>query len=677
MYKSNTLQAALLLPLLASSGNAAAQTIQDDIALFDAPPQAIPANINLPATPTLQHISLSAQPLLVTQSPGGVTLRENVKNLGAGGHSMGTNPGAPDISRRVVDVLLPWDANLNTLKIQITSQNTTSAGTFTNVLPTGGLATTNPQTQGAQPITIPGLVLDGQGRDVSIYGSNSSFPLRPVEIIGVGEMRQYRYVRLSYAPYLWAPATGVLTKVNNVQFDLSWERAQIDVNATKFDLSDPVVMVEDMADRFINLSPATSWYLLTSAFRRTGTYDFVIITKQATRMGSTELSNFVTHKQAEGYDPIVISIEGIDAYYSGSERADRMRAFLEDKYSDWGIEHVLLIGGPDPDDNTSSTDSVGSVPMKMTWPSGDGVGSGPTDHFYGDLSGDWDVDGDGYFASWYDDKTTRTYHYDSGGMDYTLTYTDFGIDFDMECRVGRISSDDVGVIDPILSRTIHYEDATPSNETDRKRVYLAMSNLDSSTDMSYLGRDIHNDHLTGIGLSVNTLYIPTSPFSHTIDLESEALIDTWTSRGAGMVIWAAHGSSTGATITYDSTSMMNTVDSVGLDFSPRPFVMQASCSNAYPETAGNLAHSLLEDGVMATIAASRTAIYLVGQTNFGSNVYIGDVAYWVAESYAANNRAGYAIKYYRAEIDATKNWWGMKNALVFNLYGDPTVRFEW
>jgi hypothetical protein len=192
-----------------------------------------------------------------------------------------------------------------------------------------------------------------------------------------------------------------------------------------------------------------------------------------------------------------------------------------------------------------------------------------------------------------------------------------------------------------------------------------------------MGRDIHSQLLSPAGLSVITLYDTDAHYAHDIALESEALINTWTGRGAGLVIWAGHGSATTAKIWQDKSSLMNTGDIPGLDFSPRSHVFEGSCRNAWPETLGNMANTLLNKGAMTTIAGTRNSYYSSDQYDFGTASTIGDIGYWVARCHAKHNKAGYAIKYMRSHIDPLDAAKWEQNALTYNLYGDPTVRYQW
>ena len=65
-----------------------------------------------------------------------------------------------------------------------------------------------------------------------------------------------------------------------------------------------------------------------------------------------------------------------------------------DNYLSRGIEYVLLIGDPDPD-NIRPDDHIGDIPMQMVWIQPLLI-EHPTDLYYTDLSWEWNHDGDDY-----------------------------------------------------------------------------------------------------------------------------------------------------------------------------------------------------------------------------------------------------------------------------------------
>jgi hypothetical protein len=105
-------------------------------------------------------------------------------------------------------------------------------------------------------------------------------------------------------------------------------------------------------------------------------------------------------KQNAGHSVLVITEDdfgGLTGQYP-NDRADKIRKWLQDHDSTYGIDYVLLIGDPDPDSFKESGDSIGDIPMKMCYPRYFRVGDGsPTDLYYSDLTSEWDLDGDGYY----------------------------------------------------------------------------------------------------------------------------------------------------------------------------------------------------------------------------------------------------------------------------------------
>ena len=150
-------------------------------------------------------------------------------------------------------------------------------------------------------------------------------------------------------------------------------------------------------------------------------YDYVIIT-------TTNLENAVialkTWKEYLGYSVNVVTTSWISSNYQGRDLQEKIRNFLIDKYDEWGINYVLIVG------------SRGNIPMRTCYPlphehEDYGV---PTNYYYADLTGDWDSDKDGYFGE----------------------YTD-NMDFYPEVYVGRIPSDDPDVVENICQNIINFE----------------------------------------------------------------------------------------------------------------------------------------------------------------------------------------------------------------------------
>jgi hypothetical protein len=136
--------------------------------------------------------------------------------------------------------------------------------------------------------------------------------------------------------------------------------------------------------------------------RTVSTYDYVIITTNDIVANSERLGNFVHLKELYGHSVLIVTETDFDSITGPppNGRAERIKQWLIDNDGPLGIDYVLLIGDPDPDNPIDPADSVGDIPMKTTMPNYFSwtYEDMPTDMFYADLGGDWDLDGDGYYA---------------------------------------------------------------------------------------------------------------------------------------------------------------------------------------------------------------------------------------------------------------------------------------
>ncbi|MFC1871389.1 C25 family cysteine peptidase [Chloroflexota bacterium] len=131
-----------------------------------------------------------------------------------------------------------------------------------------------------------------------------------------------------------------------------------------------------------------------------GTYDYVIITTNDIVANSEYLDFFIKMKENEGHTVKIVTEDDFGSLtgQDPNDKADKIRKWLKDNYVSLGIEYVLLIGDPNPDDTKNPSDFVGDIPMKMCWPRYFRVGDGaPTDLYYSDLTSNWDLDGDGFY----------------------------------------------------------------------------------------------------------------------------------------------------------------------------------------------------------------------------------------------------------------------------------------
>lgn len=285
------------------------------------------------------------------------------------------------------------------------------------------------------------------GLNLNVYGDAAPVPAQDVRLLAPSQLRNWQVGRLQIAPVQYFPTTGRVRVLRAVTVEVTYD---YDANVRP-QWSDPAGSARAAA-QFPNYASLAPYYQPAAQTLRTprATYNYVIITPSAFISHTSKLADFVAFKESQGYSVLVQPVEDIYTEYTAATRpelfettddwADRIRAFLKDKYLEYGIEYVLLIGNPDPDDPSNASDSVGSVPMKFCWPDNNyGDKKAPTDQYYADLTGDWDISGDGIYGGWDDEE---------------------GIDLaNIEVYVGRIPmyTGDYTTLDKILQKYMDYE----------------------------------------------------------------------------------------------------------------------------------------------------------------------------------------------------------------------------
>ncbi len=298
--------------------------------------------------------------------------------------------------------------------------------------------------------------------NANVYAVDAPFPATRVEVLPYGQQRTWKFVRVLVNPIQYNPVSGQLHVLRAATLQINY-----DYEPHVVPPADPVGM-RWARDRFTNFAQLQSFYRENPAHPgpRT-TYNYIIITTADVANNSTGLANYVAHRTAQGYSILVKPIEDIEAEYTQAlrpelfettdERADRIRAFLKDKYLDYSTEFLMIIGHPDPDDPTDDYDWFGTVPMKFCFPDWDvNPYHAPTDSYYAELTGQWDLDGDTIYGEWNGDRGP-------GGVDFSAA----------ELHVGRIPyyHIDIPQVDAVMQKIMDYEEVG-ADESWKRRGFM-------------------------------------------------------------------------------------------------------------------------------------------------------------------------------------------------------------
>jgi hypothetical protein len=582
------------------------------------------------------------------------------------GFSQSALPGDPMLPHRVFDVLVPPDVVWQSINLRIASADTLMLDGTYDIKPASQVAHTYDST--VQPEQGQGENYElVNGRNVNVYGTDADFPAAYLALLPYSQMRKWNFTRVDLTPFRYNPVSKKLTLVKSVTLEISYQRSGI---APAAGLMADSAMDSAASQMLFNYRQAGTEYPELSVPRaQAAMYDYVIITTSAIQAGSAKLASFVAHKQSRGYNVLVVNetVWGAVTGQSPNSKADKIRKWLQQNYISYGIQNVLLIGNPSPYES-----GEGDVPMKMCWPRNNqtwetGYKNAPTDYYYADLTGNWDLDADGYYGEYPHDTAPG------------------GVDLSPEVYVGRIPvyGADYASMDSILQKIIDYENE--GNTAWRKSALLPMSFSDSSTDGAYLSEKMKTNYLNAAGYSSWRMYqqgsdcpAANSSFTSEEELRSGLYVrDRWAANDFGIVSWWGHGNGTGAYSGYSgcgSGAFFTSPYCSVLDDDHPSFTFQGSCTNGQPEAGNNLQYSILRQGGIGTVGATRVSWYGPGETSFVDSPSNAGIGYEYVKRLVAGNTAGNALYSTMQSVVSVNDPEFLMNAFDFNLYGDPTVK---
>ncbi len=540
------------------------------------------------------------------------------------------NPGEPRLPWQVITLLLPPDTDTSSLACRLAGADHESLDGPWQVPPLPPPATRNDS--GKSVLSWPAGKRIVDDRDDDIYGSNGLWPAAGARILGCGRLHGWLLCEVAVPLVRWNPASGELVRLVSADLHLDFKRRPaLPLRDVKGDTRG----MERAARLALNFDSVSAAYGSgRSAHRASG---YTIITSNAIAGSSTALADFIAHKTSLGFTVRLVTEDDFGGG-QGDTAAENIRSWLQANHLADDTLYVLLIGNPHPGD--------GFIPMKRCYDSVEGMYETPTDFCYSDLSGDWDLNQDGYSGQWED-------------------MGDGGIDRYWEVVVGRIPYyGQIADTDHILQKIIDYELATDVQW--RRRALLPMVPLDDATQAFQLGEQMKAGYLEPGAIPSHRLYhddYGLVPEPETIPSSYDNVTDVWSATPFGLVVWMTHGWSEGGAEVATSDTIL------ALDDSFPGATFHGSCSNAEPEHPRNIAYAVLRHGAIASNGATRSSWYYVGETTFTSSTSIGGLGYQYAAQLVAGEPCGRAWANVRQDL--VPGIWS--NFSMHNIYGDPSV----
>ncbi|MBP1646247.1 MAG: hypothetical protein H6Q16_1822 [Bacteroidetes bacterium] len=238
-----------------------------------------------------------------------------------------------------------------------------------------------------------------EGFDTIIYSQSTPFPTSRVSVVSQNFFRGNCIVTIAVYPILYTPSINQISYVSNISFSLNYVSDSNYLKDMYFDEKDRGLLSHmidnpNIVTQFapVNLSPASSGTKSISVNAK-----YLVVTERKLLPAFAELLDW---KRRKGLPSQVVAIEDILAdpdYQNGDEisnindDAGKLRQFLYETYNNGnGVEYVLLAGA--------------NIPIRL----GDGFHNSPnlgdnvpTDLYFSDFDGHWNLDGDEYYGEEY------------------------------------------------------------------------------------------------------------------------------------------------------------------------------------------------------------------------------------------------------------------------------------
>lgn len=303
-------------------------------------------------------------------------------------------PGVPDLPRKFINLIIPYNKDVTQITVNSVSWETISLD------------------HKIYPTQRPLLVGSDESStifcppDSLIYNSDSVFPGNFVEIAQSGYFDGFNHIAsLVITPFQYYPRANllkVMTALNiTVQCNANWASYILPIsrNDKVQDLQDKILegLVEN-PEMIPSCQPPKTWVNNpVSSNMSVPAYFYTIVTTENLK-GSFD--DFVKWKNQKGIPTGVVTIENILAHYTGGDEistipivdaAGNLRQYLKDAWANYGTVFVLLAGDKE------------SIPYRLGWNYTNfdpyyPFAPIPADIYFSEYNGSWNDDGDEYFG---------------------------------------------------------------------------------------------------------------------------------------------------------------------------------------------------------------------------------------------------------------------------------------
>ncbi|MCK4806078.1 MAG: hypothetical protein KAT09_00455 [Candidatus Aegiribacteria sp.] len=255
-----------------------------------------------------------------------------------------------------------------------------------------------------------------------LYFREAPFPSSPVERTVSGNRTGFRLGSFNLVPFSYNPLSGELSVITSatVTVECSPDDEVSEVSLTPGQISTAATGIEGIVGnpwKIAEYSPAVR-------METDGDPSWVAIGESGME---TVLQPLVDHRNACTGTSEFVSVEWIQSNYSGYDTPEKIRNYLKDQFYNHSLIYALIVG------DSGETTRISYLNY------GSSTLNNVTDHYYIDLDGTWDDDGDHLYGEVND-----------------------GITYYSDLYVGRFSSDNATHVQYMVDKTIFYETQSPA-----------------------------------------------------------------------------------------------------------------------------------------------------------------------------------------------------------------------
>ena len=535
----------------------------------------------------------------------------------------GMEEGLPDIPFRYLRIIIPSASQATSVSVSKLEEQTI----FLN--------------KGIQPAQAPvptGFsgnpeIISG---NASVYSSDNPFPGEMAEILSTENFNGNKIVTVKVSPFQYYPASNRLKFYSRLEVSIRYDEGTLSKKQsmtltggyarnsfiTNEMLRDFVDNKGDF-DRFAVKSTETTSTVSVNRTVQNGLgCEYIIITSEAL---APAFERFANWKRRKGLTVGIVTMEYIKANYTGDlvsgiyDDAGKVRQFLKDSYANGNGTKYVLLGG---DENVIPARYAYVYEIGNKYTSYNKTI--PTDVYYAEFNGDWNVDGDMFYGEYSGDNPS----------------------FTQQIYVGRILCSQQTHVDNWTYKALLYEQNPGQGDYSylRKLFFTQADQMQQYDHASYLGskltsfttKTVFNEEVNGVP-DYNSSVLPSFPSGSDVIEELN--------KNYGFISFLGHGSITSVALattglnqdgvpklriyTYDNIK----TDVHGANEFSNGGALKNMTNDGYPNinysmSCDNIPYDKLAENIDDSFGEVLTSIYRTGCVAFLGNTRSG----WVNPS---------------------------------------------